>query len=90
MSSQFFPFCFDFGLDDFGFKDRIWIFSGRRGIHCWVSDTRARNLSSLARKAIVSFLELKRGGSETKRKVFLPSSLHPSLEYINGFTLPTD
>lgn len=75
--------CFNFyndgNVEDFGFSHRIWVFSGRRGIHCWVSDERARKLSANARKAIISFIELKRGGSEVKRKLQLPQNIHPSL-----------
>lgn len=44
-------------LDDFGFERRLWAFSGRRGIHCWVADERARKLSPSSRKAMVNFFE---------------------------------
>lgn len=67
-------------LEDFGFKHKIWVYSGRRGIHCWVADERARKLSNVSRKAIVSFIDIKRGGSEVKRKITLPPILHPSLK----------
>jgi len=66
-------------LDDFGFKHRMWIFSGRRGIHCWVADASARKLNPQARKAIVSFIELKRGGPETRRRLTLSNPMHASL-----------
>lgn len=60
----------------------MWVFSGRRGIHCWVSDDRARKLSPAARKSIVSFIDLKKGGNEIKKKINLHGTdLHPSLEY---------
>ena len=42
--------------EDFGFKDRMWVYSGRRGIHCWVSDDEARLLSNEGRSAIVEYL----------------------------------
>ncbi|KAI9332377.1 hypothetical protein BDR26DRAFT_806422 [Obelidium mucronatum] len=66
--------------DDFGFKHRLWVYSGRRGVHCWVCDDRARKLTAEARRAIVNYLEVVKGGEETSKKVSLNAkSLHPSL-----------
>jgi len=49
--------CVDCALrDDFGFKHILWIYSGRRGIHCWVNDSQARELSNEARTSIVEYL----------------------------------
>ena len=56
-------------VEDFGFKNLFWVYSGRRGVHCWVCDDRARALTAEGRKAIVGYLELLKGGGDNARKV---------------------
>ncbi|KAJ3057098.1 primase, DNA, polypeptide 1 (49kDa) [Rhizophlyctis rosea] len=67
--------------EDFGFKHILWVYSGRRGVHCWVCDERARKLTPEARRAIVSYMEVVKGGEGVSRKVFLRDPLHSSLRY---------
>jgi DNA primase small subunit len=57
----------------------MWVYSGRRGVHCWVSDVRARKLSSEVRSAIAEYLSVIKGGEQQQKKVFLHNELHPSL-----------
>lgn len=64
---------------DFGFKHILWVFSGRRGIHCWVSDKNARCLNNTERIAVAEYLQVISGGFETT-KMMLGSKIHPSLK----------
>lgn len=67
-------------VEDFGFNNVMWIFSGRRGIHCWVSDERARNLNNDGRTAIANFIKYRLINSSTGVKNPLKEPIHPSLE----------
>ena len=41
---------------EFGFKHILFVYSGRRGIHIWVYDRRARALTDSQRSNIVSYV----------------------------------
>lgn len=60
----------------FGFKHVLFVFSGRRGIHCWVNDFKARILSSDQRELLAKYMNS--GLQENKR---LPQQMlnHPML-----------
>lgn len=67
---------------EFGFKQLLFVFSGRRGFHCWVADREARDLSQDARKAIADYFSVVTGGQSMVKRVTLNSSqgIHPMIE----------
>jgi DNA primase small subunit len=74
--------------DHFGFKHLLWIYSGRRGIHCWVSDSTAIDLTDDERRVIVNYLEVVKGSSDSVKKVNVRGGksgpLHPMLSEAVG------
>ena len=64
-------------VEDFDFSMLLWIFSGRRGIHCWVCDEAARNMTNEMRSAVTEYVYLN-VGNEITGKLKLQQPLHPS------------
>ncbi|KAK3228021.1 hypothetical protein Dsin_007883 [Dipteronia sinensis] len=65
--------------DDFGFNHILWVYSGRRGVHCWVCDGKARRLTNEQRGAIADYFRVYKGNENSNKKVSLTGPLHPFL-----------
>ncbi|XP_028115476.1 DNA primase small subunit-like isoform X3 [Camellia sinensis] len=57
--------------DDFGFNHVLWVYSGRRGVHCWVCDEKARRLNNEQRAAIADYFRVYKGNENSHKKVSL-------------------
>ncbi|KAI0641480.1 prim-pol domain-containing protein [Trametes meyenii] len=68
--------------DQFGYRHLLWVYSGRRGIHLWISDREALELTDEQRRALVGWLTVIQGGKEMHKKVNVrigTKSLPPSI-----------
>ncbi|KAJ6497848.1 hypothetical protein C8R45DRAFT_142111 [Mycena sanguinolenta] len=73
--------------DQFGWVHLLWVYSGRRGIHLWISDKEAMELTDEQRKAIVNWLTVVPKDESKRLNVRfgsrgLPASLQPALDHL--------
>ncbi|NXM62042.1 PRI1 primase, partial [Illadopsis cleaveri] len=57
--------------EDLGVRHRLWVYSGRRGVHCWVCDDAVRKWSPALRAAAVEYLSLVKVGARGARNPLL-------------------
>jgi DNA primase small subunit len=77
--------------EDFGFKHTLFVYSGRRGVHCWVCDPDARRLSNERRSAVAEYLTLVAGGQNKCRadlNMQGMEELHPSITEAHKICIP--
>lgn len=74
--------------DQFGYNHLLWVYSGRRGIHLWISDQEAMELTDEQRRALVGWLTVIQGGKEMHKKVNVRQGsrpLPPSISCVQQF-----
>ncbi|KAJ7690633.1 prim-pol domain-containing protein [Mycena rosella] len=73
--------------EQFGYEHLLWVYSGRRGIHLWISDNEAMGLTDEQRKVIVNWLTVVPKDESKRLNVrfgsrALPASLQTSLDHL--------
>uniref|UniRef100_A0A8D8YPY7 DNA primase n=1 Tax=Cacopsylla melanoneura TaxID=428564 RepID=A0A8D8YPY7_9HEMI len=66
--------------EDFDFQLLLWVFSGRRGIHCWVCDPAALDLDGRGRSALAEYLSVLTANPVKKVYLGAGDTLHPHLK----------
>ncbi|CAE7240753.1 PRIM1, partial [Symbiodinium natans] len=68
--------------EDFGFDHLLFVYSGRRGVHCWVCDAAARRLNNEQRSALAEYMTMVTPGAGKCRadlKLTGMEELHPAV-----------
>ena len=73
--------------EDFAFEHILWVFSGRRGIHCWVCDKVARHLDTKNRGAVAEYFNIMTTQNHSSR-VTITGSMHHSVKRAMRFIEP--
>jgi DNA primase small subunit len=73
--------------EHYGYEQLLWVYSGRRGIHLWISDPEALDLTDAQRKAVVGWMNVvvASGQNEGMKKVNLRAgtkALPPPLQCV--------
>ena len=71
--------------EDFDFHQIMWVFSGRRGLHCWVFDDRARALDRRCRDAVLGYCRVLKGENPMNIPSTLPYVLKRSVQIIDQY-----
>ncbi|NWR41200.1 PRI1 primase, partial [Regulus satrapa] len=66
--------------EDLGVQHRLWVYSGRRGVHCWVCDDAVRKWSPALRAAAVEYLSLVKGKWGPRMGRWVPGRVDGVLE----------
>ena len=73
--------------EDFDFENVLWVFSGRRGLHAWICDEGAREMTNEMRSAVVGYCNIG-VGNEMSGRTNLSHPLHPRLSKCYKYLLP--
>lgn len=71
--------------EQFGYQYLLWVYSGRRGIHLWISDQEAMELTDDQRRVMVNWLTVIQDGKGPGKKINVrmgTKPLPPSLQYV--------
>ena len=77
----------DILVEDFDFENVLWVFSGRRGLHAWICDEGARDMTNEMRSAVVGYCNIG-VGNEMSGRTNLSHPLHPRLSKCYKYLLP--
>jgi DNA primase small subunit len=65
--------------EDFGLEHILWVYSGRRGIHCWVCDERIAKFDNEQRSKFVDYFTVFQGNDHSAVKVNQEAVNHPAV-----------